>query len=390
MAADCGSSCPVSGGFYSYRPSVAGNIVLLVVYALLVPCILYLGFRSRTALLSTVLMMTGLALEILGFVGRVLLHHSAESPDYFTLSLLGTILGPSFVSAALFVAVPHLFIVYGEKLGPFNFRPVVAGLTLYTLIAAAIGVEAVGVVFVSYEFHGVTRDRSASIIAAGLGVQAVSLLFSAAVYFFCVLGLDSGQGVLDDSHATVYSASRFRRFLRGVEISTSLLLVYSIYRIIELAGGVDGTLFQNEAAFMIMDGALPLAPVLLLTILHPGTAFGKAWTQTSSRRARRPNPLPLQQVHRLSHSAHHAYDPNIRKHLTPQSPNSQRTARSSHAPGVANGSPGLPTSPRPSHKSPSPKVSSPNSTTATSKRFSDRSEKRITLQKELVDSETLW
>lgn len=156
MAADCGSSCPVSGGFYSYRPSVAGNIVLLVVYALLVPCILYLGFRSRTTLLSTVLMMMGLALEILGFVGRVLLHHSTESPDYFTLSLLGTILGPSFVSAALFVAVPHLFIVHGEKLGPLNFRPVLAGLALYTLIAAAIGVEAVGVVFISYEFHGVT------------------------------------------------------------------------------------------------------------------------------------------------------------------------------------------------------------------------------------------
>ncbi|GAB0135285.1 hypothetical protein EsDP_00003628 [Epichloe bromicola] len=300
-------------------------------------------------------------------------------------------LGPSFVSAALFVAVPHLFIVYGEKLGPFNFRPVLAGLILYTLIAAAICVEAVGVVFVSYEFLGVTRDRSASIIAAGLGVQCVSLLFSAAVYFFCVLGLDSGQEIPDDSRATIYSASRFRRFLRGVEISTSLLLVQSIYRIVELAGGVDGSLFQNEAAFMIMDGALPLVPVLFLTMLHPGTAFGKAWTQASSRRARRPNPLPLQQDRGLSHSAHHAYDPNIRKHVTPQSPNnSQRTAGSSHGPGFANGSPGLPTSPRPSHKSPSPKVSSPNSTTATGKRFSDRSERRIALQKELVDSETLW
>lgn len=153
MEAGCGSTCPVPGSFYSYSPNIGGNVVLLAIYALLVPSVAYLGVRSRTVFFST-LLATGFVLGLLGFVGRVLLHQRRDCPGYFLLSLLGSVLGPSLVSASIFVVFPHILTVYGERLSPF--KPMLAELALYTLIAVAIGIQVVGVVFVAYGFNGVT------------------------------------------------------------------------------------------------------------------------------------------------------------------------------------------------------------------------------------------
>lgn len=153
MEAGCGSTCPVPGGFYSYSPNVGGNVVLLAFYALSLPAALYIGIRSNTPIFSATLA-TGLFLSIVGFLGRILLHQSPDSPVYFLLSLLGTVLGPSTVSVSIFVIFPHILSVYGERLSPF--KPMLAELGLYTLIAIAIGVEMVGIVFISYGFNGVT------------------------------------------------------------------------------------------------------------------------------------------------------------------------------------------------------------------------------------------
>ncbi|QLI73612.1 Efflux pump himE [Metarhizium brunneum] len=388
MEASCGSSCPVPGGFYSFSPNVGGNVVLLAIHTLLLPAVLYFGVRLRTRFFSLTLA-TGHLLSLLGFVGRVLLRQTPDNPGHFLLSLLGTVLGPSFFTASIFVVFPHIRRVYGERLG--QNKPTLAASTLFGLTTVAIAVEVVGIVFVTYRYNGLSRTKCAAIVLAGLSVQAVALLGSATAYFCLVLRLSSGDCVSDGTHSKVYTSSQFGRFLRGIEISTTLLLAYSIYRIVELAGGVDAGLFQNEVAFMIMDGALPLVSATLLTVFHPGAAFGAAWKQTSPRRPNRPSPLPLEEdEHQKSHNTHYAYDPNIRQHLSPRSNTSQKMAGSPYGQEIPCGPSGLPSNPRPNAKPPSPMVPSPRSNNSTNKRLSDRSERRANLQKDMVDSDALW
>lgn len=185
--------------------------------------------------------------------------------------------------------------------------------------------------------------------------------------------------------------------MSGMEITATLLLAYSIYRVIDMAGGVEGGLFQNEAAFMVVNGAVPLVACILLTVFHPGAVYGPSWEQTAPRRSKRPIPSPIQ--HHIVNT-HHAYDPNIRKQVSPNSQrNSPRTARSSYPPEMPSGSPGLPSNPRPSYyKPPSPMIPSPRSTAATtpkstaatSNRYSDRSERRKSQPTNMVDSDALW
>ena len=63
----------------------------------------------------------------------------------------------------------------------------------------------------------------------------------------------------------------------ALAIATVLILVRSIYRVAELAGGFNGTIANNQAAFMILEGPLIIIAISLLTFYHPGRVFGDLW-----------------------------------------------------------------------------------------------------------------
>jgi hypothetical protein len=160
--------------------------------------------------------------------------------------------------------------------------------------------------------------------------------------------------------------------------------------------GLRGQLFQNQIIFIIVNGALPLVAASLLTVFQPGAAFGRRWKSTSPLRLRssRVVPPPLKSDRQqMEQRAHHRYDPDIRKQL---SPGSQRSDRRSNPPEMPKGSPGLPANPRPIYKmataSPMP---SPTGTAGTAgtvdkgpSRLSQRSETRET--KKMVEKDSLW
>lgn len=151
MAGDCGSTCPVEGGFYGYKPNVGGNAVLLAAFAVLILVALYLGVRLRTPVFSATLA-TGMLLEALGFLGRVLLNGSPDSQSFFVLSLLGTLLGPVCVCGAIFLTLPHILTVYGDHLSPL--RPVLVGIIFYGLAAIAAVIQVIGAVYVANDMNG--------------------------------------------------------------------------------------------------------------------------------------------------------------------------------------------------------------------------------------------
>lgn len=152
MAGDCGTACPVEAGFYSYDPSIGGNAVLLAAYGLLIPAVLYPGFRFSTLTFSIILVI-GLILDVIGFVGRLLLHGAPDRQDFFIVSLLGTVLGPTFITGAMVLTLPHTLSLCGERVSPL--RRLLAAVSLFISTAGAAVLQLVGVVYVSYNFGDV-------------------------------------------------------------------------------------------------------------------------------------------------------------------------------------------------------------------------------------------
>ncbi|TQW04693.1 hypothetical protein IF2G_07922 [Cordyceps javanica] len=146
MASSCGSACPVPGGFYSYQPSISGNITFIVIHALLLLAALFLGRHYRKPWYSVLLSITYL-LQIIAFVGRMLLHRARDSPAFFLIFFLGTLLAPLFASGTVFATLPSMIITgTREEKVSCNF----AGWNLGILCLAMImlGLDVAGAVLV--------------------------------------------------------------------------------------------------------------------------------------------------------------------------------------------------------------------------------------------------
>jgi RTA1 like protein len=75
-------TCPIQWAFVEYIPSLAGNATYLSIFVALWIAQLYLGIRYRTWGFLTG-MVVGVLLEILGYLGRILLHSDPFNFNYF-------------------------------------------------------------------------------------------------------------------------------------------------------------------------------------------------------------------------------------------------------------------------------------------------------------------
>ncbi|EJP64977.1 RTA1 like protein [Beauveria bassiana ARSEF 2860] len=330
MASDCGFACPVAGGFYLYQPSISGNSTFIVIYGLISLATLFLGRRHGTRQYSALLYVSHL-LQMLAFVGRVLLHRARDSQPYFFVFLIGTLVAPLLAASTILSALPSILI---NNVGqpPDTCRSAVFRTGLHGLILLAFSLEVAGAAVLCY------GQKMLEAIVVGLSVQTLGLTLMLGI---CAKASYHGHKGARGQHIPDGNESS----RRGLEAAGVALLIHSIYRIVEMALGVSGTLFQSETAFMVVNGALPLVYCMLLLIFHPKTV---AWSSSalispaSEKRKERPPPLTRQD----SHPAHHGYSPNIALQLSPMSQKSQ----ASNPPEVPSGSPGLPANPRPANK----------------------------------------
>ena len=63
----------------------------------------------------------------------------------------------------------------------------------------------------------------------------------------------------------------------ALAISTVAILIRCSFRVAELSGGFGGSLANNQISFMILDGAMMVIVVILLTAAHPGLILGPLW-----------------------------------------------------------------------------------------------------------------
>ena len=75
-------TCPLSLANFTYIPTLGGNLTYLTIFAVLIIPNLYLGIRYKTWGYM-IGMVCGLALEVVGYAGRVQLHFNPFPFDPF-------------------------------------------------------------------------------------------------------------------------------------------------------------------------------------------------------------------------------------------------------------------------------------------------------------------
>ncbi|OTA84688.1 hypothetical protein M434DRAFT_62361, partial [Hypoxylon sp. CO27-5] len=156
-----------------YKPSLAGNVVFLALFAVLIPFTLALGIKYKSSIFATAVA-TGLALEVVGYVGRVLLNNNPIDSSDFVLFLIGTILGPTLICGAVFLIMPKVVAVYGEEYR--SWRPAWYSFLFYALTALSLILELAGGLVSTIRDDPRQTGAGVHILVAGLAIQLIALL----------------------------------------------------------------------------------------------------------------------------------------------------------------------------------------------------------------------
>ncbi|KAL4865731.1 hypothetical protein BDV12DRAFT_173998 [Aspergillus spectabilis] len=218
---------------------------------------------------------TGLVFEIVGYIARSL--SAKKNPYnliYFILQYFFIVTAPVFLAAGVYTILSALIARLGNKYSPLRPTFILAFFITSDAISTIVQVAGASLI-------GVRQSRNEdptsanNILLAGLAYQVF------AMSIFVVLA------------AIFQFRARYAIKEHGLRVfclffSVSMLMVYmrTIFRLIETAEGLGGTLSTHEVYFACLEMA-PIALVaLLFCIWHPGRCLG-ARVRTSNEHFRR-------------------------------------------------------------------------------------------------------
>lgn len=268
--------CDLTLAHFTYIPSLGGNAFFAASFAVFILLNLLFGTRHKTwgYMVSITL---GLIGEVVGYIGRILLHQNPFDPtgNNFLLYLVPLTISPAFLSAAIYLCLARIVVVYGEHLS--RFRP-----RTYTLIFCGCDVfslllQAAGGGIASGANSASQTQLGINIMLAGLSAQVLSLALFAILCAEFAFRLYQQPESWNEQHAPLYRSKLFHAFLFGLSIATLTIFIRSAFRVAELSGGFRGPLANNQVSFMVLEASMIFIAAGCLTLLHPGLAFRGAW-----------------------------------------------------------------------------------------------------------------
>lgn len=244
--------CPVVDTTYGYRPNLAGNSILLAVFAICTVAQLVLGLRYRLRAFTFAVSLGCLG-EAIGYGGRIMMNSNPWSKTGFKIQICCLILSPSFLAAGIYLTIKHLVIYFGPEMS--RIRP-----KMYTRIFISCELST------SDEFDGMSFDRffmvstgdivsiisqaagggvasaeTANLVNIGDDIMIAGIAFQVATMFVCIcLAVDfgiqvfrhhihrsAGEGEVKEARELPQS---FRYYAACCAIAFALIFVRCVYR----------------------------------------------------------------------------------------------------------------------------------------------------------------
>ncbi|KAL2860041.1 RTA1 like protein-domain-containing protein [Aspergillus pseudodeflectus] len=259
--------CPVSATTYAYVPNLGANAFFAALFGVCGVYHLAVGVKSRgwTFMIALAL---GALMEMVGYIGRILMHDNVWDSNAFRQQIVCLILAPSLIAAGIYWSLKHIVLYLGPEHS--RLRP-----NLYPWIF--IGCD-VGSIFLQAAGGGVASagDDNPDRVNAGNNIMIAGIAFQVGTMGICgLLGLDFVWRVYKSRKAAggekppVKDGNKFYLFCAAEVFAYVTVLIRCIYRLPEMAGGWGNELMQNELEFLILDGMMVALAVVALSVFHP-------------------------------------------------------------------------------------------------------------------------
>ncbi|KGO57729.1 RTA-like protein [Penicillium expansum] len=273
--------------FYLYNPSLAVAIVAAVLYtiAFLLTTIQWIWYRAWV----WSVMVLSAVMEAIGYIARcVSVQNTLERPVY-VLQFSLVILAPVLMAACCYIIFGRiLFLVVPQEartlrlcwVPPRFITPIFVGCDVVALLLQLGGAVMISAVDGKDKDAKDKLNTGKHVAQVGVIIQLVAFgLFAVAAVRFNFTS-KRFSGSLDERYEHVgekeyiiggiVKDKNWPALLRVVNLTTILILVRSIYRLVEFTEGTKGYLSTNEWPLYVFDALCIYPCVALFVYWHPG------------------------------------------------------------------------------------------------------------------------
>ncbi|KAI1344238.1 RTA1 like protein-domain-containing protein [Xylariaceae sp. FL0016] len=265
--ADNGSAADAAaaaGGFdfklYRYTPSLPAAIIFVVIFAILSALHTWRLIRHRSLYFTAFTI--GGYFEFIGYCGRIWSHYDTLSIGGFVIQAILILVAPALFAASIYMILGRLIrTLRAESLSliPIAWVTrvfVISDVVAFSLQAGGGGIQAAGTLEL---FH-----LGEKIIIAGLFVQIIMFGF-----FMVTAVIFQHRFVHSSIVESMHQKSiNWRRHLNVLYAVSALILVRSIFRVIEYLQGNDGYLISHEVFLYVFDAVLMMSVMVLFLIWY--------------------------------------------------------------------------------------------------------------------------
>ncbi|KAH7053117.1 RTA1 like protein-domain-containing protein [Macrophomina phaseolina] len=246
-----------------YKPSLAAAVIFVVLFTVSTVYHFWQLFRRRTWYFLPFAI--GGIFQIVGYLSRAI--SSTQFPDsnlgVYVIQYLLILLAPALYAASIYMVLGRIIrVTGGEQLSLIR----VSWLTKIFVTGDVISflVQCIGGGVLASADTSSDRDRGEVIITIGLIVQIIffGLFILVSVHYNWRLG----RAPTDASRTTPIS---WQFYLYVLYATNGLIMVRSVFRLIEYVQGEDGELLSNEIYLYIFDAGLMFLTMVILNWKHP-------------------------------------------------------------------------------------------------------------------------
>ncbi|KAI1207476.1 RTA1 like protein [Annulohypoxylon truncatum] len=255
--------------FYRYKPSMVAAIVFISLFGL--SSLVHMGMLVRKRTWYFIPFVIGCLFETVGYVGRAL--SSPEYPNFtknpYIIQSVLLLLGPTLCAASIYMVLGRL-VRHLEADSYSLIKP--KWLTKFFVLGDVISFFAQGggggLLTQAKTLDDVRRGEN--IIVAGLGIQ---ILFFG---FFIIVTLVFHRRISGKPTRNALTLTTpWRKLLIVLYVSSSLIMVRSIYRVTEYIMGSDGELQSKEIYLYLLDAVPMFIVVFSYNVFHPSRVVSR-------------------------------------------------------------------------------------------------------------------
>lgn len=260
------------GGFdfklYRYTPSLVAAVIFIVLFVLTTTYHLWQTFRARSWYF--LIFVTGGIFQIIGYICRALAHSNKESVPIYAVGTVLVLLAPPLYAASIYMTLGRIIrYLDAERLSPISPKWLTAIFVTGDIVAflaqsAGGGIMSAGSISAMHTGENIT--------IAGLCVQLA--FFTVFIIVSTIFHRRIRKNPTPRSAGTTlvprhWHEATWETVMLGLYIASVLILIRSIFRLIEYAQGNDGYLISHEVFMYVFDATLMFITMVGMSVFHP-------------------------------------------------------------------------------------------------------------------------